>query len=266
LGGGINEDDVYLEVADGGLIAYLIKEHDKEIQRPIARILIRRFSNILGHSLAFAERRVYGGQVGGFLDIVEKWLKDKQANELAIGEYTLRGGKWSDSFDGNKRLTDPNPDGKELKNVPTKNINDFDPFFTQKPKYVPKYLNRQDPDTVDVDTDQLDKFGVEYEDLLKEGEKIKTAFVWDKFGLIPKEQMADKKSKWGQKLNKYTDAVEDFKNRFSGYIKNEFFTKDKVDASLYKRACDEYDQVCFNLNSIVEILTWDIEDFIKYRF
>ena len=67
LGTGKYHQNVYCEVANGGFVAYLIRENDKEIENPLARIHIRRFDDIEGNSIAMPERTVYGNDVPGFL-------------------------------------------------------------------------------------------------------------------------------------------------------------------------------------------------------
>ena len=43
LDGGCNRSTVFKQVQYGGMCAYLIKEDDKNIEEPIARIAIKRF-------------------------------------------------------------------------------------------------------------------------------------------------------------------------------------------------------------------------------
>lgn len=97
LGSGGHHQDVYCEVARGGLVAYLINKNDKNITNPYARIHIRRFDSKNGHSIAVPEKSVYGNDVQGFLPAVENWIASMQQN-FPIGHYKRKGGKWSDTF------------------------------------------------------------------------------------------------------------------------------------------------------------------------
>ena len=100
LAKGGHRKDVYCEVAYGGFVAYLIKSQDKNIEKPLARIHIRRFDNKKGLSIAMPEETVYGNEVPGFLEKIQNWLVSKQGR-IAAGPYSRQGGKYSDTF-GNK--------------------------------------------------------------------------------------------------------------------------------------------------------------------
>jgi hypothetical protein len=93
---GSHHEDIYCEVASGGLVAYLVNKEDLEIRNPIARIHIRRFDNRDGKSVAMPERSVYGQDVSGFYDFVLNWLNSKQT--ISPGMYSRQGGSYSDTF------------------------------------------------------------------------------------------------------------------------------------------------------------------------
>jgi len=97
LGKGSHHQDVFCEVAEGGLVAYLIKSSDMEITKPAARIHIRRFDDSFGRSLAIPEDAVYGTDVPGFKEAVKSWL-DRQQTGMPGGLYMRRGGEYSDTF------------------------------------------------------------------------------------------------------------------------------------------------------------------------
>lgn len=97
LGVGLHYEDVFCEVSKGGLVAYLIKKDDREIEEPLARISIKRFVNEAGQSLAMPEERVYGNEKPGFHEQVEEWLMSRQ-KELPKGIYERQGGEWSDTY------------------------------------------------------------------------------------------------------------------------------------------------------------------------
>jgi len=96
LEGGEYSGNVYCEVAEGGLIAYLIKADDLDIEKPIARISIKRFVNSEGHSIAIPEARSYGTNIAGFYEAVKKWIEEK--NQRLPGYYERKGGEYSDSL------------------------------------------------------------------------------------------------------------------------------------------------------------------------
>ena len=91
------QDDVFCEVEEGGLIAYLIDQDDEEVENPYARILIRRFENKNGISIAVPEKSVYGSAPNSFYDQVKDWLEDKQKS-LPKDEYQIRGMEYRDTL------------------------------------------------------------------------------------------------------------------------------------------------------------------------
>jgi hypothetical protein len=97
LGEGSHHSDVFCEVERGGLVAYLIDEEDIDIKEPYARIHIRRFDDKNGNSIALPEKSVYGNDVAGFHQAVEKWINSVQ-KQITPGIYERQGGKWSDTF------------------------------------------------------------------------------------------------------------------------------------------------------------------------
>ena len=94
---GNRSSDVFCEVEEGGLIAYLVDSNDLDIERPHARILIRRFVNKEGDSIAFPEESVYGNNVPGFEETVENWLKFRQG-KITPGTYRRKGMDYSETF------------------------------------------------------------------------------------------------------------------------------------------------------------------------
>jgi len=97
LGTGQYYSDVFCEIKAGALIAYLIKNNDDEIEHPLSRILIRRYVNAEGVSIALPESRMYGMNSRNFYLNVKEWLDQKQQS-LPKGAYTRRGGTWTDKL------------------------------------------------------------------------------------------------------------------------------------------------------------------------
>jgi hypothetical protein len=82
--------NIYCEVEEGGLIAYLVRKDDSKIERPISRVLLRRYVNDAGDSLAIPEETIYGDDKIDFLPAIQEWLDSKQKN-LPKGTYGIRG-------------------------------------------------------------------------------------------------------------------------------------------------------------------------------
>ena len=75
----------------------MIDSSDKDVENPHARILIRRFSNKEGDSVAMPEDQVYGNDIRGFEEIVGDWIDSKQSN-IKPGNYERGGMPYSDTF------------------------------------------------------------------------------------------------------------------------------------------------------------------------
>lgn len=104
---GMRSDCAINEARSGGLIAYLIKKDDQNIERPLSRLLIRKFKNDNGEILAKAEDVVFGLDIGGFKDAVKKFVDANIISSKSPGMYKLQGGKYSDSFDQNLIIHPP---------------------------------------------------------------------------------------------------------------------------------------------------------------
>jgi len=145
LDGGSYSHNVYCEVGSGGLIAYLIEEDDKEIEHPLARVLIRRYANKIGESYAVMEDRVYGSAPTKFKNVVKKWLDDRQGT--TNGLHTMQGGSYTDSLE--KEIF-PNPLQDEVNffiknkiNFPTALLKDIIKDTTYyEDKFVEKATNQ----------------------------------------------------------------------------------------------------------------------------
>jgi len=95
--GGAHKDVPFCEVKSGAFIAYLIKKDDELIENPLARILVRRFDSQSGESIAIAEDSVYGENIDGFQETLDKWIESKQG-VIKPGFYYRKGGGYSDTF------------------------------------------------------------------------------------------------------------------------------------------------------------------------
>lgn len=99
LDGGAHKEDVFCEAETGGFVAYLIEEGDEDLDKPLARISVKRFESNSGVSIAVPETEVYssGEDYESFKKVVNDWISEKQG-DITAGAYTRRGGEWSDSF------------------------------------------------------------------------------------------------------------------------------------------------------------------------
>lgn len=80
------------DVEYGTLIAYGVKESDRNIQRPVCRVLMKPFVSSKYPDLVHfgIENRVYGTTVPGFLDVVETWVDEVNSNN-ELGEVVVVG-------------------------------------------------------------------------------------------------------------------------------------------------------------------------------
>lgn len=102
---GENKKTVWCELENGGFVAYMIRANDMNVQKPLARILIRRFdrtkkTNREIQSVAVPEDTIYGVENFDFAKLVKDWLREKQGE--VSGRYFRKGGPYSDTFTGRK--------------------------------------------------------------------------------------------------------------------------------------------------------------------
>ncbi len=107
LGKGIHYKEMFCEVEEGGLVAYLITANDMNIENPKSRIHIRHLQSKSGKSIAVPENRMYGLAIGSFHKAVVDFVKSKQG-EIPIDIYTLKGSNWTDSLEEEMMLASEN--------------------------------------------------------------------------------------------------------------------------------------------------------------
>lgn len=190
---GSNKATVWCELKNGGFIAYLIRANDKDIQKPLARILIRRFDRKRKstgeiQSVAVQEDVVYGLDNPDFVKLVKDWLRSKQGE--VIGKYYRRGGEYSDTFRGRKHSLFT----YEINEINQKNIN----------KLLKKYLNSR------VEFKKSDS-GTEFR------EKLKNSILYNKSIIIDQQT---KKLLFGSMFPSIYDRVADesFYPNYANYI------------------------------------------------
>lgn len=93
---GANASFVAHDVAEGTWVAYATTGDDKNIERPLCRVLIKPFRNSAGDVLWRAESRVYGQEVPGFVAKITKFLR-KVNEKAASGNYVLPATLYNDS-------------------------------------------------------------------------------------------------------------------------------------------------------------------------
>lgn len=100
IASGVNKHCIIDEAKDGGLVAYLIREDDLEIKKPLSRMLIRKYRSNDGKVIARVEDQIYGVQSSTFKDAVNKFVNENiNKDSEAEGYYKLTGGSYSDSLE-----------------------------------------------------------------------------------------------------------------------------------------------------------------------
>ena len=101
LHNGVNRRYVAIDVKKGTIIAYLINRNDLNIQKPIARVLIKPFLNIKNKKeIALGvESNIYGTAPLEFEQTVEKWANNINASKKLYGVFTQAPGLYDDNGD-----------------------------------------------------------------------------------------------------------------------------------------------------------------------
>lgn len=99
---GINRKYVYADVKEGTLVAYLIDADDKNINKPVCRVLIKPFFEVNKtdkpqHVLLGIEDSVYGTNVEGFTKVVQRWVDDFNDKDELDGVFALSDKLYNDS-------------------------------------------------------------------------------------------------------------------------------------------------------------------------
>lgn len=94
---GSNRQYVTQDVMEGSLVTYLINKSDKNIEHPLARLLVKPFVNSDNDRdiILWTEDRIYGENVNGYKESVEKWLKSFQPT--IVGNFRLHHKLYADS-------------------------------------------------------------------------------------------------------------------------------------------------------------------------
>jgi len=99
---GVKREYVPLDIKEGTLVAYLIKNTDKNIESPSARVLIKPFIDTDGSKdIAFGvEDKVYGKPSPEFQQTVVDWADGINKKKKLNGIFTLNDKLYNDSFRG----------------------------------------------------------------------------------------------------------------------------------------------------------------------
>jgi hypothetical protein len=101
-----SEEFVPLDIKEGTLVAYLIKNTDKNIESPSARVLIKPFINLDGsEDIAFGvEDKVYGTAPEEFQQTVVDWADNINKKKKLNGIFELNQKVYNNGFDFNDQL------------------------------------------------------------------------------------------------------------------------------------------------------------------
>lgn len=111
---GVNHHYLQHDVSDGTMIAYLVKNDDLNIERPVARVAIKPYVNANDESNVFyqPEDKAYGTPPLTFLEVLNKIINDVQPGKL--GRFRMVSTLYCDSARGDA--------GRELVKYATANI------------------------------------------------------------------------------------------------------------------------------------------------
>jgi hypothetical protein len=99
LKSGVNRRYVPIDIKEGTLIAYLINSNDKNIENPLARILIKPFVAVSSASqeiMLGVENKVYGTANTAFSSTVTKWANQVNSTKVLDGLFVLQRGLYVD--------------------------------------------------------------------------------------------------------------------------------------------------------------------------
>lgn len=96
--GGVNKRYVLSDVKQGTIIAYLINKNDRNIKKPVARMLIKPFiEKKTKEVILVAEGQVYGTSSRKFKSTVNKWLGEVNKDKIT-GLYAVAPKLYSDDL------------------------------------------------------------------------------------------------------------------------------------------------------------------------
>jgi hypothetical protein len=102
---GGKKEYVPIEIVQGSIIAYLIKQSDKDIENPIARILIKPFINAKHEIALGVQNKIYGTAPENFSKIVVDWIDKVNESNMLEGVFDLDPKVYNDREHGEDEVT-----------------------------------------------------------------------------------------------------------------------------------------------------------------
>ena len=162
LDNGAYKETPLKQVQYGGMVAYLIDSNDKNIEKPYARIAIKRFisKNDLFKFIFLAEDRIYGDidladEIGFQEELIKILEKSNElTSDIKSGEYLRKDrNSYSDTYNNNYYWFNENDLNKISKNKFLKLLS-----FQNIPCKILKYFLKKYPDIL---KDQIIKYNLE---------------------------------------------------------------------------------------------------------
>jgi ribose 5-phosphate isomerase RpiB len=117
LNDGMYKEKVKEDIKEGTLVAYLIKDDDTNITKPISRVLIKPLKNKNGNVYLEPENKIYGQNILELKDIVSKWTLE--INKDKYGIFNLPKNLYSDNIKEKIMIF------KDMNNLTNKEIEDI---------------------------------------------------------------------------------------------------------------------------------------------
>jgi len=88
--GGYTKDNIVDEIKFGTLVAYLVKKEDKNINKPISRVLIKPYYNVKNEKDVYLKTtKIYGSNVKSFKDEVQSFIDKFQTDKKGMFHLPL---------------------------------------------------------------------------------------------------------------------------------------------------------------------------------
>ena len=97
---GINTHYLERDVAEGTLVAYVIRSDDTNIEKPLGRCLLKPFVDESNENILYRrETKIYGNPVPGFSDTLNRFIRKLNAG-IPAGLYRMKAGLYNDGVGG----------------------------------------------------------------------------------------------------------------------------------------------------------------------
>ena len=102
---GVNKHFMEKDVAEGTLVAYVVRSADTNIEKPLGRCLLKPFVDETGDNILYRrETRIYGNPVPGFSETINRFLRKLNAG-IPAGTYHMKKGLYNDGV-GHRQIVD----------------------------------------------------------------------------------------------------------------------------------------------------------------